>query len=202
MQRFSFVLRAVSTTVVLAVALLTFGSASMTTTAAAPTAKKPGGGDMTVETVTGTALTGEQLSAEFTPEKFKGSKDGLWVTGELVGTLGGDEFTETVTFPVQSINGTDIPGSGSSSDLALAAAGSCDILDLVLGPLNLDLLGLEVFLDTVTLEIVATPGAGNLLGNLLCAVTGLLDGPGPLQNLLRGISNLLNQILGALNLGL
>ena len=37
-------------------------------------------------------------------------------------------------------------------------------------------------------------GAGNLLGNLLCAVTGLLDGGGSLQR----IVNLLNGILGAL----
>ena len=45
------------------------------------------------------------------------------------------------------------------------------------------------------LDIVAVSGAGNLLGNLLCAVAGLLDGPGPLGQ----ISALLNQILGILN---
>ena len=43
-------------------------------------------------------------------------------------------------------------------------------------PLDLDLLGLQVHLDRVVLDIVAQTGAGNLLGNLLCAVTGLLDG--------------------------
>jgi hypothetical protein len=35
----------------------------------------------------------------------------------------------------------------------------------------------------------AVPGAGDLLGNLLCAVAGLLDG-GPLA----GLADLLNQI--------
>jgi hypothetical protein len=63
-----------------------------------------------------------------------------------------------------------------------------------LGPLDLNLLGLMVHLNQVVLDITAVPGAGNLLGNLLCAVAGLLDQGGPLQ----GLINLLNQILGQL----
>ena len=55
------------------------------------------------------------------------------------------------------------------------APGQCQILDLVLGPLDLDLLGLVVHLDTVHLNITAQRGPGNLLGNLLCAVAGLLN---------------------------
>ena len=56
--------------------------------------------------------------------------------------------------------------------------GSCDllVLNLVLGPLDLNLLGLVVHLNQVVLDIIAVTGAGNLLGNLLCAVAGLLDG--------------------------
>ena len=50
------------------------------------------------------------------------------------------------------------------------------------------------------LDIIAVAGAGNLLGNLLCAVAGLLDG-GPLAGLLGQLQTLLNQILAALNLG-
>jgi hypothetical protein len=46
----------------------------------------------------------------------------------------------------------------------------------------------------VHLNITAVPGAGNLLGNLLCAVAGLLDGPSPLN----AVVALLNQLLGAL----
>ena len=75
------------------------------------------------------------------------------------------------------------------------SAASCDILNLVLGPLDLNLLGLEVHLNQVVLDIVAASGAGNLLGNLLCAVAGLLDGGA----LLGQIAGLLNQILAILN---
>jgi hypothetical protein len=57
-----------------------------------------------------------------------------------------------------------------------------------------------VHLDRVRLDIVAVSGPGNLLGNLLCAVAGLLDntGTGGLSGLLQSIVNLLNQILGQL----
>lgn len=52
------------------------------------------------------------------------------------------------------------------------------VLHLNLDGLFLDLLGLEVDLDRVTLDIDAVSGEGNLLGNLLSAVSGLLDSPG------------------------
>ena len=53
--------------------------------------------------------------------------------------------------------------------MTTARSGSCQILDLRLGPLDLNLLGLVVHLDMVHLNITAEPGPGNLLGNLLCA---------------------------------
>src|SRR5262249_39833389 len=72
----------------------------------------------------------------------------------------------------------------------------CQVLDLVLAPLDLNLLGLVVHLDRVHLNITAVPGAGNLLGNLLCALVGLLDGVGTQAQ----IAALLNQILALLGL--
>jgi hypothetical protein len=50
------------------------------------------------------------------------------------------------------------------------AFGPCKVLDLVLGPLELDLLGLMVDLDQVHLTITATPGG--VLGNLFCSLAG------------------------------
>ena len=77
-----------------------------------------------------------------------------------------------------------------------ARAPSCNILDLVLGPLDLDLLGLQVHLDKVVLKIVGATGTGNLLGNLLCAVAGLLDNTGTLPQ----IARILDSILAILRL--
>ena len=68
---------------------------------------------------------------------------------------------------------------------------TCPILHLDLGPLNLNLLGLTVDLSEVILDVNAVSGAGNLLGNLLCALTGLLDLPGAFAAI--------TQILGTVN---
>jgi hypothetical protein len=70
----------------------------------------------------------------------------------------------------------------------------CSILNLKLGPLNLNLLGLNVHLNRVHLTITAIPGAGNLLGNLLCRIAGLLNGGGSLTQ----IATLLNRVLALL----
>ena len=67
----------------------------------------------------------------------------------------------------------------------------------MLGPLDLNLLGLEVHLDRVVLDIGAEPGPGNLLGNLLCAVAGLLENNGGASPQIRQI---LNSILAILRL--
>jgi hypothetical protein len=74
------------------------------------------------------------------------------------------------------------------------AAPSCAILSLVLGPLHLDLLGLVIDLNRVVLNIVGQTGAGNLLGNLLCALVGILDGGVILSRFLSVVTELLAAI--------
>jgi len=121
----------------------------------------------------------------FTPSQFIADGDQLLAEGvadvTLVDSAGQVVGTEsrTVQLPVDTT----------------AIAASCEILDLVLGPLDLDLLGLVVHLDRVHLNITAEGGPGNLLGNLLCAVANLLNGP---SLDLRGLAALLNQILAIL----
>lgn len=97
------------------------------------------------------------------------------------------------------ITGTGLPAGGTTFSApiqGLQTGAVCDILTLDLGPLHLDLLGLVVDLSPISLDITAVPGAGNLLGNLLCAIAGLLDRDGPVQ----GIVALLNRLLTALGL--
>ena len=77
----------------------------------------------------------------------------------------------------------------------LQQAPSCAILSLVLGPLHLDVLGLVIDLNRVVLNIVGQTGAGNLLGNLLCALTGILDG----GVLLGRFLSVVNELLAAIN---
>jgi hypothetical protein len=152
-------------------------------------AQKPPQGSIT-STVQGTFQNADgtgTFAGTFTPSKFSVVNGVLEATGLLKGTLTDANGTtlgtvsQTVTIPV-NIKASDPP--------------ACQILDLVLGPLNLNLLGLVVTLNQVHLNITAVPGPGNLLGNLLCAVANLLNNGGPLT----GIAALLNQILTALGL--
>jgi hypothetical protein len=128
--------------------------------------------------VAGTTIGGGTFSGVFTLTSFA-VKDGQVVAlGTVSGILSnagvvvGSALT-TVAVPTQVLDSS-----------------SCDILHLDLGPLALDILGLKVDLSRVVLDITAQTGPGNLLGNLLCAVTGLLDPS--------GLARLLNQILAAL----
>jgi hypothetical protein len=57
-------------------------------------------------------------------------------------------------------------------------------------------LGLVVDLAPVHLDNTAVPGAGNLRGNLLCSVAGLLDHNSPAG----GLAALLNRLLTGLGL--
>ncbi len=127
--------------------------------------------------------------------------------GGFVGTLAISNFTlvNGVLSAVATLSGNVLNGAGAvlgsisqAVTAPLQVAASCQILTLTLGPLDLNLLGLMVHLNQVVLTISAVPGAGNLLGNLLCAVANLLNGGGALQNLLNQLVALLNQILGAL----
>lgn len=140
--------------------------------------------------VRGTFGKAGTVRGTFEPARFIVKKGEIYGVGTLTavmkkgdGTLVGTA-TREVTIPLRN---------------ATATAKTCSILHLVLGPLDLNLLGLKIHLDRVVLDITAQSGSGNLLGNLLCAVAGLLDGSSTLNDLLN-ISNLLNRILSLLNL--
>jgi hypothetical protein len=107
----------------------------------------------------------------------------------------GNPLTQPALFQGSNQSSASFFDTGATP-LVIPAQVSCPVLNLVLGPLNLNLLGLAVNLNQVVLDIVAVPGA--LLGNLLCAVAGLLNGLN-LGGLLAGVlANLLNAVVAAL----
>jgi hypothetical protein len=63
----------------------------------------------------------------------------------------------------------NVPVSGTKTADAAQAA-TCQVLDLVLGPVALNLLGLMVNLNQIHLSITADP-TGGVLGTLFCALT-------------------------------
>ena len=174
-MRFHFALLALAATLVAAVAGLTAASPAQ---AAPPT--------MSATAPITAAQSGGTLNGVFQITSFTVNEAGqLVANGVFNGTSVVGGVTQTLTNVAASAVVTE-----------QQAGGSCQILDLVLGPLHLDLLGLVVDLNQVHLTITAERGPGNLLGNLLCAVAGLLDGTGS-GNAVQQLLAHVNRILGA-----
>jgi hypothetical protein len=153
--------------------------------ATAGAAQHTGGGLLSGIPVTGTLANNEpfegtlnitQITRDGTQLLFDGQV--FDAAGELVGTF-------------EAVLGTLTGGPGGGG----GQQASCQILFLDLGPIFLDVLGLQVDLSQITLDVTAVPGAGNLLGNLLCAVAGLLDGGLNIGGLLDGLLRQINRLL-------
>jgi hypothetical protein len=108
--------------------------------------------------------------------------------GDLVAS---GTFTGTIT---DLATGVTTAITSTITAVITAPSASCSIIDLTLGPLHLDLLGLVVDLNQVHLTINAVPGPGNLLGNLLCTVANLLDNGVPTTALVNLLNNLIGQL--------
>jgi hypothetical protein len=119
-----------------------------------------------------TAFTGTLTITRFALDRTTGALLVSGVLRDATGTVVA-RFTNVVATLINPITGT------------------CSILDLDIGEIHLDLLGLVVDLSAIHLNITGQTGPGNLLGNLLCALAGLLDGfPNTLQQILNTIANI------------
>ena len=157
--------------------------------------------------ITGTLADGGTFTGTITATKL--AVDPLTQQLSMTGIVNGTatkatgEVVNVVNQTVTTAMSLSHPGQAASL-VQPAQATSCGILNLVLGPLHLDLLGLVVDLNQVILNITGATGAGNLLGNLLCALTGLLDLPGALAaitNILGSINGILSGLTGAASVG-
>ena len=130
-------------------------------------------------------IAGSNSSGSFagtaTITKFVMQNGQLTAVGTLAGTL-----TNTATGAVTNVLTT-------FSAAVTNVQSTCQILNLTIGPIHLDLLGLVIDTNQIVLNITAQQGPGNLLGNLLCSITNALNNPSSL-------ANLLNQLLTALGL--
>jgi len=133
-------------------------------------------------------------------------------------TLGAGTFTGLLSITSFSTNSAgDLFANGTLTGVATFAGGvtktltaatggftnllvdpqDCPILHLDVGPIFLDLLGLQISTNEIVLDITAVAGPGNLLGNLLCALVHLLD-QNPLSALVGQLLNQINAILAGL----
>jgi hypothetical protein len=185
---------------------------------------QPGVGKKNVVQVQGTGADGAKFNGQFVATAAKevkkqtgpaesapdlgatSSETGGAVTGQLTGKLVSPGQPQQGNPPGQRGAAQDVNISNfampltavNSSGAAAPEPGSLWILDLTLGPLDLNLLGLRVQLNQVHLVIRAIPGGG-LLGDLLCAVANLLNPAGGITDLtafLTALTDLLNALGG------
>jgi hypothetical protein len=153
--------------------------------APAASAQEPAGMTQVVP-LTGQAKNGKAFKGTYAIERFRTSRGRLVSIGTVRGRLAGRRVAE---------RGVSMPAvltSDAESAQLPPIPNACEILNLVLGPINLDLLGLVVRTNQINVRIDAVPGPGNLLGNLLCAITGILD---PQATGARQLAPALNAIL-------
>ena len=125
------------------------------------------------------------LTGTFNINQFAVQNGALVAVGNLVATLTSATGQVLQTLVLNNVTA------------AVDPSGTCPVLSLTLAPLHLNLLGLVVDIpNPVNVNIVAQSGPGNLLGNLLCDVTNLLNGGGTLSS----IATALNGILAGLGL--
>src|SRR4051812_48226076 len=159
---------------VCAVSLGAAGTASAQAPAQTPLTKK-------------VALKGTKgFKGTYTIERFTTRNGKMVAVGNMRGTMRKNGKTKRV-----AKNGVVMPASvagAGPADLGAKAAQqplpdiptACQVLNLTLEPITLNLLGLVVRTSRIQVRIDAVPGAGNLLGNLLCSVTNLLNPTGAL----------------------
>ncbi len=147
-------------------------------------------------------MTGIPLSAHQKGRNFKGTLEIVrfeersgsvvaigTITGKVTGKGKGNKpvTQENVVLPVSFA-----PPVQTQSANGIQAQATCQILDLTLGPIDLNLLGLRLQVNQIHIQLTATQGA--LLGDLLCAIANLLNG-GILGQILNQLLGLLNQLL-------
>ena len=148
MSRLAHEARRMTVAAVLALAMsvglasVSIGSASAATperTAARSVVGKSDAGKIT-STVVGKASDGGKVTGSFTPTRFVQRDGVLWAKGFLEGKITHPDGSKTTfsgikKMPVKKINGQSAADARTASRVA-----ACDILNLVLGPLDLSLL--------------------------------------------------------------
>jgi hypothetical protein len=148
--------------------------------------------------MTGKAKNGKKFTGTYTIQRFTRSGGKQYAVGTVKGRLKGRRVTrKNVKVPVtleraKAAGAAQVP---PADELPVPTPGACPVLNLVLGPIDLNLLGLRVATNEIRALVEAVPGAGNLLGNLLCAVVHLLDPQTPTPAAPSQLTQFLNALL-------
>ena len=125
--------------------------------------------------MTGKAKNGKKFTGTYTIQRFATKGGKVYAVGKVKGRLKGKSVTKRNVFAPVSIARQGAQASQVPPAPIPPSPNACQILRLDVGPIFLDLLGLRVRTLPINALIEGVRGPGNLLGNLLCAITGILD---------------------------
>ena len=148
--------------------------------------------------ITGAAKNGKQFTGTYGIQRFVVGKNGkAYAFGTLKGRLKGRHVTRY---------GVMMPAGLTGAAGAQTAQAACPILNLVIGPVDLNLLGLRVrlgggsnFSQPIVLDLTAYQGQG-LLGDLLCGVSNLLNQNGLLTQITGQVQHLVSTLNSLISL--
>ena len=145
-----------------------------------------------VVSMTGKAKNGKTFKGTYAIDRFIRRGGQTYAVGTLKGRLKGRRVTrENVRIPA------NLTRAAQASQIT-PTPGACQILNLNLPPIDLNLLGLRVRTNNIDLRIEGAPGNGALLGNLLCSLTGILDPQGNSGATPGQLTQILNALLALL----
>ena len=171
----------------------------------------------------GTFARGGEFTGTITINRFEQRGDHVVAIGFVNGALSrggrtlGSAVVGEVTWPVAIRVGGQVLASAPAGRSAgpipasyraegrlpasmLIAQEGCQVVNVALGALDLDVLGVQLHLDPVALNLAGA--VGTALGDLVCAVSDLIGNVAGLVNLLNSILGLLTGLLGGLTGGL
>lgn len=171
----------------------------------------------------GTFARGGEFAGTITINRFEQRGNQIVAIGLVRGVLSrggqtlGSVVAGEVTWPVSVRAGAQVlasaPARGGAQlrpasyaaetrppAAALITQEGCQVVNIALGPHNIDVLGVQLALDPVAINLTGV--AGTALGDLVCAVVDLIGNVAGLVNVLNGILGLLTGLLGGLTGGL
>jgi hypothetical protein len=148
----------------------------------------------------GEAAAAPALTGSFAIQRFaRTTEDSVAAVGTLTlnltdpATNAARTIVTQVAMPLAKSGDPGIP-DGTAAQPQPAGATACGTLSMVLGPLELTLLGLPFQLNEVTVDFAVVAGTGDRVGNLLCEVTSLVDGAARPAELVKTLNTLLDTI--------
>ena len=137
------------------------------------------------------------VTGSFSIQRFAPTtEDAVAAVGTLTLSLSTAEQDAPRTIVTQVAMTVARSGDTTTGPQASAAATTqaCQTLNLVLGPLDLPLLGLTVHLGQSNVALTVVPGAGERLGSLLCEVSEQIDGAARPADVVSTLNTLLDMI--------